>query len=64
MRERNPEMSVVMEAVTNSSASATAAANSATSAASHASTFSGLGHYADWGDLTAAGSPTDYGNLT
>lgn len=49
---------------TNSSASATAAANSATSAASHASTFSGLGHYADWGDLTAAGSPTDYGNLT
>lgn len=50
--------------VGTASTHATNAANSATSAASHASTFAGLGHYADYGDLTAAGSPTDYGALT
>ena len=50
--------------VGTASTHATNAASSATSAASHATTFSGLGHYADYGDLTAAGSPTDYGALT
>ena len=50
--------------VGTASTHATNAANSATSAASHASTLSSLGFYADWGDLTTAGSPTDYGALT
>jgi hypothetical protein len=50
--------------VGTASTHATNAANSATSAASQVSTLTSLGHFADWGDLTTAGSPTDYGALT